>query len=185
MLLIDDPSVDSVDALWESLCSQVIFESSDPTNLDARIVRHTQVVQLQADIDKLGEWVTEFKKHREWFAVDTCVHADSADPAVRLDGMVKPDKSAAFYRFTQVTTSATYPAAPVHLPGLDPDATYRIVPLWLDLDLDGLGIGNGQSALGWWNENGVLMTGRALQTYGLRPPSLHPAQAVLFTAVRE
>lgn len=53
MLLIDDPSVDSVDALWESLCSQVIFESSDPTNLDARIVRHTQVVQLQADIDKL------------------------------------------------------------------------------------------------------------------------------------
>ncbi|WP_033519984.1 alpha-galactosidase, partial [Bifidobacterium scardovii] len=141
--------------------------------------------ESQADIDKLGEWVTEFKKHREWFAVDTCVHADSADPAVRLDGMVKPDKSAAFYRFTQVTTSATYPAAPVHLPGLDPDATYRIVPLWLDLDLDGLGIGNGQSALGWWNENGVLMTGRALQTYGLRPPSLHPAQAVLFTAVRE
>lgn len=53
MLLIGDPSVDSVDALWESLCSQVIFESSDPTNLDARIVRHTQVVQLQADIDKL------------------------------------------------------------------------------------------------------------------------------------
>lgn len=53
MLLIDDPSVDSVDALWESLCSQVIFESSDPTNLDARIVRHTQVVQLQSDIDKL------------------------------------------------------------------------------------------------------------------------------------
>ena len=45
MLLIDDPSVDSVDALWESLCSQVIFESSDPTNLDARIVRHTEVVQ--------------------------------------------------------------------------------------------------------------------------------------------
>ncbi|WP_137657165.1 DUF4391 domain-containing protein [Bifidobacterium moukalabense] len=53
MLLIDDPSVDSMDALWESLCSQVIFESSDPANLDARIVRHTQVAQLQADIDKL------------------------------------------------------------------------------------------------------------------------------------
>ena len=32
---------------------------------------------------------------------------------------------------------------------------------------------------------GVLMTGRALMTYGLRPPSLHPAQSVLFTAIRQ
>ena len=64
MLLIDDPSVDSVDALWESLCSQVIFESSDPTNLDARIVRHTQVVQLQADIDKLTRDHQRAKKPR-------------------------------------------------------------------------------------------------------------------------
>ncbi|MCH9275337.1 alpha-galactosidase [Bifidobacterium amazonense] len=137
------------------------------------------------DVAKLGEWIAEFKKHREWFAVDTCVHSDAADPAVRVDGMVKPDRSAAFYRFTQVTTSATYPAAPIRLPGLDPDATYRIQPLWLDLDLDALGIANGQSPLGWWTSDGVLLTGQALATYGLRPPSLHPAQSVLFTAVRQ
>ncbi|WP_240539327.1 alpha-galactosidase [Bifidobacterium sp. SO1] len=138
-----------------------------------------------ADVAKLGEWIAEFKKHREWFAVDTCVHLDCSDPAVRLDGMVKPDRSAAFYRFTQLTTSATYPAAPIRVPGLDPDGTYRIQPLWLDLDLAGLGIGNGQSALGWWTPDGVLLTGRALATYGLRPPTLHPAQAVLFTAIRQ
>ncbi|MBW3093543.1 alpha-galactosidase [Bifidobacterium sp. 82T10] len=141
--------------------------------------------ESDADVAKLGEWIAEFKKHREWFAVDTCVHADCADPAVRVDGMVKPDRSAAFYRFTQVTTSATYPAAPIRLPGLDPDATYRIQPLWLDLDLAALGIANGQSPLGWWTEDGVLLTGRALATYGLRPPSLHPAQSVLFTAIQQ
>ncbi|MBW3081403.1 alpha-galactosidase [Bifidobacterium saguinibicoloris] len=134
---------------------------------------------------KLGEWTAEFKKHRAWFAVDSCVHADTPDPAVRLDGMVKPDGSAAFYRFTQLTTGQTYPAAPVRLPGLDPDAVYRVQPLHLDLDLAALGLGNGQSPLGWWTADGVLMTGRALETYGLRPPSLHPAQAVLFTAVRQ
>ncbi|PST47630.1 alpha-galactosidase [Bifidobacterium callitrichos] len=139
----------------------------------------------EADVAKLAEWVAEFKKHREWFAVDTCVHADATDPAVRLDGMVKPDRSAAFYRFTQLTTSQTYPAAPIRVPGLDPDGVYRIQPLWLDLDLDGLGLGNGQSPLGWWTKDGVLMTGRALETYGLRPPSLHPAQAVLFTAIQQ
>ena len=136
-------------------------------------------------LNKLGEWVAEYKRHRAWFAIDTCVHADIADPAVRVDGMVKPDRSAAFYRFTQLTTSQTLPAAPIRVPGLDPDGTYRIQPLWLDLDLDGLGLGSGQSPLGWWTKDGVLMTGRALMTYGLRPPSLHPAQSVLFTAIRQ
>ena len=51
--------------------------------------------------------------------------------------------------------------------------------------LQSLDITNGQSPLGWWNDDGVCLTGRALQTYGIRPPSLHPAQAVLFTAVRQ
>ena len=49
----------------------------------------------QEDIDKLAEWVAEFKKHREWFAVDTVVHSDAADPAVRLDGVVMPNQAAA------------------------------------------------------------------------------------------
>ncbi|PWG61936.1 alpha-galactosidase [Bifidobacterium callitrichidarum] len=132
---------------------------------------------------KLAVWVAEFKKHRDWFAIDTCVHADANDPAVRLDGMVMPSKDAAIYRFTQLTTGQTYPAAPVRLPGLDPERTYRVSPLDPSLDLTGLG--NGQSALGWWNEEGVLMTGEALQRYGIRPPSLHPQQAVLFKAVAE
>ncbi len=137
----------------------------------------------QSDIDKLAEWVAEFKKHREWFAVDTVVHSDAADPAVRVDGVVMPNKKAGIYRFTQVTTSQTYPAAPVRLPGLDPDTVYVVSPLDVSLDLAKQDITNGQSPLGWWNADGVKMTGRALATYGVRPPSLHPAQAVLFKVV--
>ncbi|PJM78307.1 alpha-galactosidase [Bifidobacterium scaligerum] len=135
----------------------------------------------EESLAELAVWVDEFKKHRDWFAIDTCVHADSNDPAVRLDGMVMPNRDAAIYRFTQLTTSQTYPAAPVHLPGLDPERTYRVSPLDPSLDLTGLT--NGQSTLGWWNEEGVVMTGEALQRYGIRPPSLHPQQAVLFKAV--
>lgn len=138
----------------------------------------------QEDIDKLAEWTAEFKKHREWFAVDTVVHSDAADPAVRVDGCVMPNKAAAIYRFTQLTTSQTYPAAPVKLPGLDPDAVYEVSPLDVSLDLAKQDIGNGQSPLGWWTADGVKMTGRALATYGIRTPALHPAQAVLFKAVR-
>lgn len=87
------------------------------------------------------------------------MHADSNDPAVRLDGMVMPNRDAAIYRFTQLTTSQTYPAAPVHLPGLDPERTYRVSPLDPSLDLTGLT--NGQSTLGWWNEEGVVLTRRS------------------------
>ena len=146
----------------------------------------------QADLDKLGVWVAEYKRHRADFATGTVVHGDEGDPAVRLDGVVSADKARAVYRFTQLTTSQTYPAAPVRLPGLDPDAVYRVTPLDMNRELklnvtDGqsLDITNGQSPLGWWNANGVCLTGRVLQTYGIRPPSLHPAQAVLFTAVRQ
>lgn len=49
--------------------------------------------------------------------------------AVRVDGCVMPNKAAAIYRFTQLTTSQTYPSAPVRLPGLDPDAVYVVSPL--------------------------------------------------------
>ena len=67
--------------------------------------------------------------------------------------------------------------------GLDPDKVYEVSPLDVSLDLAKQDIANGQSPLGWWKAEGVKMTGRALATYGIRPPALHPAQAVLFKAV--
>lgn len=138
----------------------------------------------QEDLDKLAAWVRAYKEHRSMFETGTTVHADTADPAVRLDGIVSADRSHAVYRFTQLTTSQTYPAAPVDLPGLDADAVYQVKPLSVSLDLDADGIGNGQSALGWWTADGAALPAVALETYGIRPPSLHPAQAVLFEAVR-
>jgi alpha-galactosidase len=137
----------------------------------------------ESALNKLAIWVAEYKKHRDWFAIDTCVHADSNDSAVRLDGMVMPNLDAAIYRFTQLTTGQTYPAAPVRLPGLDPERSYRVSPLGPCLDLGDTS--NGQSALGWWNANGVVVSGEALRRYGIRPPSLHPQQAVLFKVVAE
>ena len=150
--------------------------------------------ESQEAIDELGRWIHEFKQHREWFAIDTLVHADTGDPAVRLDGVVKPERDAAIYRFTQLTSSATYPAAPVRLPGLKPEATYLIQPVPANLDLTGAwakGLpdgemevaANGQSDPGWWNAEGIKLPGAVLESYGLRVPSLHPANALLFWAI--
>ncbi|WP_348519519.1 alpha-galactosidase [Bifidobacterium sp. ESL0745] len=138
----------------------------------------------QEDIEKLGRWIAEFKRHRDDFASGSAVHADGPDPAVRLDGVVSCDQNRAVYRFTQVTTSQTYPVAPVHLPGLDLDAVYHIRPLDIDLDLSVGGQSNGQTPLGWWTRQGVTLPAQSLTSCGIRPPSLNPAQAVLFTAER-
>ena len=139
-------------------------------------------IEPREAIDQLAIWTNEFKKHRDWFAIDTCVHGDISDPAVRLDGMVSPDRAAAVYRFTQLTSSQTYPSAPVRLPGLDPARLYHVSPLAPSLDAADSRIANGQSELGWWNGEGVVMDGEALLRYGIRVLSLHPAQAVLFQA---
>ena len=53
MLDIGDPAVDSIDALWESLCAQVTLGSASPTALDARMTRRMQAAQLTEQIDKL------------------------------------------------------------------------------------------------------------------------------------
>ncbi|KFI67822.1 alpha-galactosidase [Bifidobacterium magnum] len=139
--------------------------------------------QPQEDLEMLRQWIEEFKLHREEFSAGSVVHGDDQDPAVRLDGVVSADKKHAIYRFTQLTTSQTYPAGTVRLPGLDPQAVYRVKPMGVSYESGLLGenrINNAQSALGWWTPDGVALPGEALGTYtGVRPPSLHPAQAVL------
>lgn len=139
--------------------------------------------QPQEEIEMLRQWIEEFKLHRDMFASGLVIHGDDQDGAVRLDGVVSADRKHAIYRFTQLTTSQTYPAATVRLPGLDAQALYGVKPMGVSYESGVLGetrINNAQSALGWWTPEGVTLTGQALGSYtGIRPPSLHPAQAVL------
>ncbi|MFT8593700.1 MAG: alpha-galactosidase [Bifidobacterium sp.] len=141
-------------------------------------------LQKQDDeaLQHLAQWVEAYKRNRTMFEHGTVVHADSSDPAIRVDGIVSEDKSHAVFRFTQLTTSQHYPVAPIRIPGLDAEGAYTVRPLSVSLDLDG--IGNGQSELGWWNEQGSVLPGEFLAECGVRPPSLNPAQAVLFELVR-
>lgn len=138
--------------------------------------------QPQESLAALAPWISAFKQYRKVFATGTTVHGDEQDPAVRLDGVVARDQSVALYRFTQLTTSQTYPASPVRLPGLDSQAQYRIKPLSTCLDV--ADITNAQSVLGWWTSQGTELSAQVLESYGVRMPSLHPAQAVVVVAER-
>lgn len=140
--------------------------------------------QSEESLKMLASWISVYKERRGDFSGGHVVHGDDADSSVRLDGVVAADGSRATYRFTQLTSSQTYPAAPVRLPGLDAQALYRVRPLGVSEDLAVAGLANGQSPLLWWRGNGIELDGGALGSYGIRPPSLNPAQAVMFEAVR-
>lgn len=43
----------TIDELWASLCSQTILGTPEIENLDARIIRHTEIARLESEVDKL------------------------------------------------------------------------------------------------------------------------------------
>ncbi|TDT61724.1 alpha-galactosidase [Frigoribacterium sp. PhB116] len=130
-----------------------------------------------ATLDELAAWIAVHKAHRSLLHTGVVVHADLPDPGMDLRGVVAADRSRALYTFTQVATSASYPAGPVTLPGLDDDREYRVA---LAAPTATLG-GPGQSPLAWALD-GVVLTGRALRLGGVQAPVLFPEQLVLLEA---
>ncbi len=165
------------------------------------------LLKVPADqLEQLAMWVDAYKALRPLFSTGVVVHSgpdDSDEPAAYVDGVVAQDGSKAVYRFTQLTASRSYPAEPVRLPGLNPRSLYRVNLLPASVT-DMPDKGNGQSDLLWAVgsagvggagagaavssnspvspafSGSVTLDGEALSRYGIRPPSLHPAQAVLF-----
>ena len=126
---------------------------------------------------RLAAWVQTYKDHRELLHTGLLVHADLADPSLDLRGIVAQDRSHALFTLTQVTTSATYPAGRVTIPGLDPDRSYRVRLTGPSEDLPPEP-GPGQSPL-LWATDGVQATGRSLATAGVQAPALYPEHLVL------
>lgn len=133
-----------------------------------------------AELDELAAWVSVHKAHRALLHTGRAVFADLVDETADVRGVVAADGSSALFSYVQVTTSASYPAAPVTFPGLDDDRRYRVRLAEPTIVL----AGPGQSPLPWTLEP-VVLTGRVLATVGLQAPVLFPEQLLLieFTAV--
>ncbi len=129
---------------------------------------------------RLATWVAAHQRLRDLLHTGTVVNGDHPDPSLWVHGVVAADRSRAVYALVQVATSTQAPAGLVRLPGLDPDATYRLAPLPPGDRIEGAG----QSALPWW-EHGVTLPGRLLDRVGVRPPMLHPERLVLLEATRK
>jgi alpha-galactosidase len=129
------------------------------------------------DRDRLSRWVSLYKDLRGLLHSGTVVHGDHPDPAVLVHGVVAADASHAVYAVVTTATSVAAPAGRVRLPGLDPDAVYRVAPLAPGDRLEG----PTESRLPWW-EKGVRLTGRVLDAVGVQAPTLYPERLVLVEA---
>ena len=128
----------------------------------------------EAEFAALKGWVDFHKANRELLHSGTVVHGDTAH-ALRLEGVVAPDASAALYAFSVVERPATWPPGRVRLPGLAPNALYRVQTVH-----PGDGPHGVQPP---WTHDGVVLTGRVLGAVGVEAPSLDPDRSVLLRAV--
>ncbi|AWN30976.1 alpha-galactosidase [Streptomyces sp. NEAU-S7GS2] len=132
-----------------------------------------------AERARLAEWVALHRTLRPLLHSGTVVHGDHPDPALWVHGVVAGDAGRAVFALVQMATSVQSPAGRVRLPGLDPDADYRLAPLAPGDRPEG----PATSTLPWW-EQGVTLPGRVLAEVGVQAPTLFPERLVLLEAVR-
>ncbi|KUL42150.1 alpha-galactosidase [Actinoplanes awajinensis] len=140
----------------------------------------------ESSLVSLAAWVALYKELRGLLHTGTLVHADLADPAFEVTGVVAADGSDALFALIATGTSASYPPGTAALPGLDPDRTYHVRPQPPGDVADGNAAAWG-AALPWCTPQGVRLNGRTLGTAGLRLPVLFPDRVLLVrvTAVQE
>jgi alpha-galactosidase len=139
----------------------------------------------EADATQRGElaaWISLYKDVRGLLHSGTAVHADVAEPAYVVHGVVAQDGSDALFAIVASATSADYPTGRVSLPGLDPDADYHVRPQAPGDVIDG--VGSGWLDLPWWTPEGIRLPGRVLGEVGVRAPVLFPERLVLVRATR-
>lgn len=130
-----------------------------------------------AERSHLAEWAAYYKANRELLHSGRVVRVDHSDTAALVHGVVAHDRSAAIFCYAQVAAPGAVLPSPALIPGLDPDARYRVRRIEPAGRAPAM-----QHADPTWVD-GVITTGAALATIGLRPPILHPEQAILIEIV--
>jgi alpha-galactosidase len=131
-------------------------------------------------LDELKQAVGIVKKYRGLIHTGVAVHGDIPDPAYVLTGAVAPDASEALYSFVSVATSFDELPGRIALPGLDPDARYRIERIFPTMTNPS----NDRGDVPWMTD-GATATGRYLEEVGLSMPILNPEHGILIALSRE
>jgi alpha-galactosidase len=130
----------------------------------------------------LAGLVATYKRHRGLLHSGDVVHADHPDPAATVHGVAAADRSEALLAYVSLVSRAAEVPGPARLPGLDPDADYRVEVV----DTGGEPFVVQRAAPGWWPGAGgnVVLPGAFLAGVGLRMPVLGPEQALVLHLTR-
>ncbi len=129
----------------------------------------------EADFAALAEWIAFHKEVRGLLHSGDVVHADLANPALHLEGVVATDKSDALYRLSALDQTLIWPPGRVTLPGLDPDRSYRV-------SAQAPGDAAARTFAPGWAPDGVVLPGRILDQVGIQAPLLDTDTLVLLRA---
>lgn len=108
------------------------------------------------------------------------VRADHGPEGAWCHGVVASDESQAIYAVVNLRSAATAPGGRIRLPGLDPEAAYRLRPL---APGDGSEPFNNHGTPAWW-AGGITVPGRVLTELGVQPPALNPERLALLHVER-
>lgn len=122
----------------------------------------------------LARGIALHKAHRDLIHGGDLYRLDRPD-GENAFGIVAPDKREALFSLTQITEPRGYFTTPLRLAGLDPDAVYRVTPVWPD------------PAPLWpaFAQGALTIDGRTLMVVGIQPPRLKPQANVILHLVRE
>ncbi len=130
-----------------------------------------------AERAELAAWVRLHKRMRTLAHSGRFVHADLGDPAMDLRGVISSAQDEAWFVYTQVGSTASYPPGAIHFPGLDPERAYTLTRLHeprMEPDY-------GLSPLEWAAAGeGVTLPGSVLGSIGVQAPVLLPDQVAIF-----
>ena len=127
---------------------------------------------------RLADAISVHKRFRPLLHSGDVVRFDT-DDAYCAHGVYAADRSEGLVSFAQLTTAPSLTPPALRLPGLDPDARYRVEHVALPGERWGMALS--QPA---WLTDGIELTGRQLAAHGVRPPVMHPESAVLFSLTR-
>ncbi|MGW8483131.1 alpha-galactosidase [Microbacterium sp. NPDC055903] len=136
----------------------------------------TDITRLDADDRaELKDWIVEYKRLRHLMHTGDLVHGDGDDDGQVLTGAVSPDRRHGLFRLTRESTGEWAVPPALRLPGLDPEAEYRIsaVPaLTTRKFLDA-------KPVPWIADGSCVLPGALLGAVGVRVPLLAPASALV------
>ncbi|WP_241972690.1 alpha-galactosidase [Cryobacterium cryoconiti] len=127
----------------------------------------------------LREWASYYKRKRGLLHSGRVVRVAQPDDASFVHGVVAHDCSEALFAYVQLTPAGGSHPARFLLPGLDPDAHYRI-----RLVEPAGTAGTTQAQTPPWTTADIEASGLALALVGLRPPILYPESAILIELER-